>query len=444
MNPLEVIAKKQAGLELGTEEIAGIIEGYTLGSVPDYQMSALLMAIYFRGMNRRETVDLTRAMIASGRKANFDTLKDRKVDKHSTGGVGDKVSLIVAPIVASLGVPVPMISGRGLVHTGGTLDKLESIPGFSTALTIEEFVQQVKEIGCALIGQSQEIVPADQKLYALRDVTCTVRSIPLVAGSILSKKIAEGAEALLLDVKFGRGAFFPEQSQARELALTLVAIGEELGLEVRALLTDMNQPLGRAVGNWLEVWECLQVMTGQGDTPDLLELSLAEAALMLMLAGHAPDYTSAQKTASQALESGAAHKKFFEIVRRQKGDARFVEDPSGYPEASCIRTLSSEISGQVQELDARAVGRAAVELGAGRKHRDDDIDYSAGIILHKKRGDEVEQGESLATLYSSSDDKIEGVIPTIRNAYKIGKEPPKSKPLIVSEISNGGESPWTY
>jgi len=438
-----LIARKQAGLELSSAEIEDLIHGYTSGAVQDYQMSALLMAIYFQGMTFRETADLVKAMVASGQKVDLSLVPGRKVDKHSTGGVGDKISLIVAPIVASCGVPVPMISGRGLGHTGGTLDKLESIPGFTTHLTVDQFVRQVGEIGCALIGQTNEIVPADCKMYALRDVTSTVRSLPLIAGSILSKKIAEGADALLLDVKFGSGAIFVQLSDARKLALLLVAIGEELGLEVRALLTDMDQPLGQAVGNWLEVLECLQVMRGEARPTDLVEMSLAEAAIMLLLGGKASDYQAAHKMASDALTSGRAIDKFIQISRWQKADVRYLENPSLYRKAGCSRVIAASKGGYIGRVDALAIGHASVSLGAGRKQKEDRIDYTSGVFLHHKRGDKVDVGESLATLHAANAQKIESILPAVSAAFEISDTPPDPRPLIHSEITHSGEELWS-
>lgn len=444
MNPLEIIAHKQEGRELSAEEIKAVIEGYVLDSVPDYQMAAFLMAVFFQGMSQEETIHLIKAMIASGKRAEFKNVSGRKVDKHSTGGVGDKISTLVAPIVASLGIPVPMISGRGLGHTGGTLDKLESIPGFTTSLSIRDFERQVEEIGCALIGQSEEIVPADLKMYALRNATNTVRSIPLVTASILSKKIAEGIDALLLDVKFGRGAFFQELHEARELAENLVATAEALGLKATALLTNMDQPLGRAVGNWLEIRECLEIMTGKVDAPDVLDLSLTEAALMQILAGAETDYHSARGKAARALESGAAYRKFLEIAKRQKADIRVTEDRTKSMEPPCSHTIFSPASGYLQELDALVIGRVAVKLGAGRQSIGEVVDHLAGLILHKKVGDKVNVGEPLVTLYASSDEEFEGISSTILGAYRIGPELPESKPLIHSEISTQGERPWVH
>jgi len=432
---IEIIASKQAGRELTPEQIAEFVQGAARGSVPDYQLSALLMAIYFQGMSRAETTALTRAMADSGVRVDLSSVPGRKVDKHSTGGVGDKVSLVAAPLAAALGVPVPMMSGRGLGHTGGTLDKLESIPGFTTRLTVDQFVRQVAEIGCALIGQSEALVPADRKLYALRDVTSTVHSLPLITASILSKKIAEGTDALLLDVKFGRGAVFPEPDQARRLARTLVETGSGLGLHVEALLTDMDQPLGRAVGNWLEVLECRRIMRGEDDAPDLKDLCLAQAARMLVLGGRAEDDASARALAQAALDDGRAWAKFREIVRRQGGDGRFLDEPDLYPEAACQAVLEADRDGFVAGLDARFIGQAAVHLGAGRRRQDDAIDYTAGIILHRKRGDAVREGEALATLHAADEARLEAVLPAVAEAFEIADTPPPPRPLILERVA---------
>jgi len=442
MNFTDLIARKQAGQELSASEIEAAVQSYSNGIIPDYQMAALLMAIYFQGMSLRETADLTRAMINSGQKMDLTRVLGKKVDKHSTGGVGDKVSLIVAPIVASLGVPVPMISGHGLGHTGGTLDKLESIPGFRTDLSVDEFVRQVADIGCALIGQTADIVPADRKMYALRDVTSTVRSLPLIAGSILSKKVAEGADALLLDVKFGSGAVFSNLDDARKLAQHLVGIGTELGLEVRALLTDMDQPLGMAVGNWLEVVECVQVMKGEARPKDLVELSLAQSALMLMMGQKAQGYRSAYQLAEAALDSGKAWSKFAEITRRQGGDIRYLENPALYRKAGVSRTIKADKAGFIAKLEALAIGQAAVSLGAGRRQKEDRIDYTAGILLRCRIGDRVAQGDPIATIYSAGEEKIKAVMPALVAAFGISQEPPAPRPLILSMITPDGESIW--
>ncbi len=442
MSMIEIISRKQSGSELDTEQIREFISEYTEGRIPDYQASALLMAIYYQGMSVRETVDLTRAMIDSGKRTQHAKIQGIKVDKHSTGGVGDKTSLLIAPIVSSLGVPVPMISGRGLGHTGGTLDKLESIPGFTTALTYKEFERQVEEIGCALIGQTSEIVPADQKLYALRDVTCTVKSIPLVTASILSKKGAEGANALLLDVKFGRGAFFTELDSTRELANSIVTIGSELGLKVVALLTDMNQPLGSAIGNWLETRECIQIMQGNCYPDDLVQLTLAESAMMLLMAAKAADYEEGYHLAEEALKSGKSYDKFIEIARRQKADSRYIEDTTLYPKSHIREVIEADQDGYVHQLDALALGKSAVTLGAGRLKKEDTLDYSAGFIVHKKIGDKVTSGEPLITMFASSYKKIEAVTQVVSDAFKIQADSPTIMPLINSSISSQGETPW--
>jgi pyrimidine-nucleoside phosphorylase len=442
MNAIEIISRKQAGTELSADEIREIVFGYTRGEVPDYQMSAFLMAVYFQGMTQRETGDLVRTMTASGRRADLSNIPGRKVDKHSTGGVGDKVSLVVAPLVASLGVPIPMISGRGLGHTGGTLDKLESIPGFTTTLSVAQFIRQVADLGCALIGQTDEIVPADRKMYALRDVTSTVRSLPLIAGSILSKKLAEGAQALMLDVKFGRGAIFDNVAEARSLAKYLVDIGSETGLEITALLTDMDQPLGYAVGNWLEVRECLDLMRGTAAAPDLKELCLVQAAIMLTLGERAENYTEGRALAESALHSGSAFLKFVEIAHRQQAEVRFLENPDLYPTANANRVLEAKRNGYVSDLNALSIGQAAVSLGAGRMRKEDPVDYTAGIILHRKRGDYAEKGQPLATLFGATVDRIASVAAAVEAAFTIEDTPPASRPLILSRLTINGEENW--
>jgi pyrimidine-nucleoside phosphorylase len=444
MNTVDLINKKQAGGELTTGEIQYLIDGYTYSKIPDYQIAALLMAIYFQGMTHRETIDLVRIMVESGKTAHHNQSPFVKVDKHSTGGVGDKVSLLVAPIAASQGVPVPMISGRGLGHTGGTLDKLESIPGFSTRLSLRAFEIQVAEIGCALIGQTDEIVPADQKMYALRDVTATVRSIPLITSSILSKKIAEGVDALLLDVKFGSGAVFQSLEGARQLAGNLVRIGTESGLEVRALLTDMSQPLGQAVGNWIEVRECLDIMTGKAAPDDLVKISLAQAAIMLILGKKAVDYDEGLKIARQAVESGAALNKFVEIAKCQQADTSYLENPDKYTAPAYQKDITADDDAYIANVDALTVGLAAVELGAGRRRKEDSIDYTAGIYLHKKRGDRVAKGDILATLYTSMEEINQPILSSVSDAFRFSKEPPASQPLIVSELSVEGEKHWNH
>ncbi|MBU0517704.1 thymidine phosphorylase [bacterium] len=442
MNTVSLIKKKQAGNSLTSEEVAYLVSGFARAEIPDYQMAAFLMATYFQGMSRAETVELTRAMIASGDSADLSSIAGIKVDKHSTGGVGDKVSLIVAPIAAACGVPVPMISGRGLGHTGGTLDKLESIPGFSTQMSMQEFEKQVAEIGCALIGQTDRIVPADRKMYALRDVTGTVQSIPLICGSILSKKVAEGIDALVLDVKYGHGAVYQEVDGARELAHNLVEIGEGLGLQVVALLTDMNQPLGNAIGNWLEVKECLDILKGSQSSPDLLELSLIISALMLKLGGISEDDQICRQTAEKAITDGSAFDKFVQICQQQGADVSFLNDPATYPSATAQVDFAAQQSGYLSEVNALVIGQAAVELGAGRKTKEDEIDYTAGIILHKKRGGRVEKGEPLLTICAQQKSLIDAVLPELKNAFQYVDAPLQPKPLILSMIDRNGENPW--
>jgi len=443
MNTVSLIKKKQAGEELTPEEVVHLVSGFTEGRIPDYQMAAFLMATYFQGMTRTETVELTRAMIASGDRADFSSVTGIKVDKHSTGGVGDKVSLIVAPIVAACGVPVPMISGRGLGHTGGTLDKLESITGFSTRLSMKQFERQVAEIGCALIGQTDRIVPADRKMYALRDVTGTVQSMPLICSSILSKKVAEGIDALVLDVKYGHGAVYQEVEEARTLAHNLVDIGTGLGLNVVALLTDMNQPLGKAVGNWLEVRECLDILSGSQESPDLLELSLIIASLMLKLGGISDDLQICRQKAEAAISNRSAHQKFVEICRTQGADDSILLRPDTYPESPIIYDLRAERSGYLSDINALTIGLAAVELGAGRKVQEDVIDYSAGIIVHKNYGDSVEKDDVLLTIHAKNQSSIDAVLPDLRTAFQYSNVPVKPRPLVLSLIDKDGEKPWS-
>jgi pyrimidine-nucleoside phosphorylase len=444
VSAVDLISHKQAGVELSSDEIREMVMGYTTGEIPDYQMSAFLMAVYFRGMTKRETADLVHIMTRSGRTVDMSAIPGRKVDKHSTGGVGDKTSLVVAPLVAALGVPVPMMSGRGLGHTGGTLDKLESIPGFTVTLSPEETARQVQEIGCALIGQTDEIVPADRKMYALRDVTSTVKSNGLIAGSILSKKLAEGAQALLLDVKFGRGAIFSEVDEARNLARHLVDIGTEVGMEVIALLTDMDQPLGQAVGNWVEVRECVQLMRGETEAPDLKELCLVQAAFMLELGGKARDYQEGRQMAASGLNSGQAFDKFVQIARRQKADVRFLEKLELYPQAAASRVIEAPRGGYIVDLNALLIGQAAVKLGAGRLRQEDSVDCTAGIMLHHKRGDRVEKSQPLATIYASSEARLEAVLAVVSSAFSVADEPPLLRPLIISKITKNGEEMWPY
>ncbi|MDZ7332352.1 MAG: thymidine phosphorylase [candidate division KSB1 bacterium] len=430
MNIEQLIVKKRDGSHLSEAELKSIIDGYVAGLVPDYQMAALLMAIYFQGMSIEETQALTKLMVQSGRTVDFSHLDRMPVDKHSTGGVGDKVSLVLAPLAAAAGVAVPMMSGRGLGHSGGTLDKLESIPGFRTQLSLTEFVQQVEKIGLAMIGQTDEIVPADKKIYALRDRTGTVPSIPLVVASILSKKIAEGAKALVLDVKTGRGAFFSSFDRANQLAETFISIAKSFGLPTTAMMTAMDQPLGYAVGNWLEVKEAIDTLHGGGPN-DLVEITLALTAEMLRLAGK-PIHHSDQL--QFLLANGAAYNKFIEMVTAQGGDISVVENPARYPFSQYHETVLSTKSGYVHEINALKIGLLSMELGAGRAKIGDPIDPTAGIVLCHKVGDRVERGEPLAEIYHSKVMNAEQIEHALRSAIEIDEAPCQVPRLILGSI----------
>jgi len=413
----DIIAAKRDGAELSDQDIRALVRGYVDGDVPDYQMSAFLMAAYIRGMTFAETTALTRAMIDSGATLDLSSIPGIKVDKHSTGGVGDKTTLVVVPAVAACGLRVPKMSGRGLGFTGGTLDKLESIPGFTTALSQDRLVRQVAEIGAALAGQTPDIVPADKKIYALRDVTATVDSIPLIAASIMSKKIACGADVILLDVKVGSGAFMKTVDNARELARTMIAIGEGLGRKVGAALTDMSQPLGRAVGNALEVREAIDALHGSGPA-DFAGLCVELAARLLNLAGTA-SLDECRRQAERTILSGAALAKFGEIVRVQGGDLRVLEDTSLLPKASITHAVKSDAAGAVSAIDAAQIGVAASILGAGREKKEDVINPAVGIVVEKKIGDRVEFGEPLATIHADDPARISQAESMIRKAYTL-------------------------
>jgi len=417
MRTQDIIAAKRDGAELSDQDIRALVRGYVSGAVPDYQMSAFLMAAYLRGLSFAETTALTRAMIDSGGTLDLSSIPGVKVDKHSTGGVGDKTTLVVVPAVAACGLRVPKMSGRGLGFTGGTLDKLESIPGFTTALSQDRLVRQVAEIGAALAGQTPDIVPADKKIYALRDVTATVDSIPLIAASIMSKKIACGADVILLDVKVGSGAFMKTVDNARELARTMIAIGEGLGRKVGAALTDMSQPLGRAVGNALEVREAIDALHGSGPA-DFAGLCVELAARLLNLAGTA-SLDECRRQAERTILSGAALAKFGEIVRVQGGDLRVLEDTSLLPKASITHAVKSDAAGAVSAIDAAQIGVAASILGAGREKKEDVINPAVGIVVEKKIGDRVEFGEPLATIHADDPARISQAESMIRKAYTL-------------------------
>lgn len=437
MTAREIIQKKRDGKTLTESEINFFIHAYLSDKIADYQMSALLMAIYFQSMSFDETVTLTRIMRDSGEVVDWSHLPGAKVDKHSTGGVGDKVSLILAPLVAAAGVYVPMISGRSLGHTGGTLDKLESIPGLRTRLPIPRFKKLVEEIGTCLIGQTEEICPADRRIYALRDATATVQSIPLICGSILSKKLAEGIDALVLNVKVGNGAIFEDAGAAEKLATHLVRTAAAFNLRTVALLTDMSQPLGAAVGNWVEVCEAIDVLKG-GGPQDVRRVTLALGALMLKLAGKTKDLQSGVARLRPLLDHGAAWQKFLEIVKSQGGDRSFVERPEKYPAPKHHREVKAETEGYITAINAREIGRLCMLLGAGRRTIEDKIDYAAGMFIHKKIGDRVRHREPLVTLQNSGqppDDEFER---SIRVCFTLGSHPVMAPTLIQKLLDVNG------
>jgi pyrimidine-nucleoside phosphorylase len=433
MRAVDIIRKKRDGQALDRAEIEAFVTGATSGAWPDYQVSALLMAVVLRGMSSAETAALTAAMVHSGVTLDLSDLPGPKVGKHSTGGVGDKASLVLAPLAAACGVVVPKMSGRGLGHSGGTLDKLEAIPGFRVNLSLGEFRAALGRVGCVLIGQTAEIAPADQKLYALRDVTATVESIPLISASIMSKKIAEGIDALVLDVKTGRGAFMKNRPAARRLAESLVAIGRANGVRTRALLTAMDQPLGRAVGNALEVIECLETLKGKGPK-DLETLSVTLAARMLRLGGIAATDAEAEEKVREALTSGRGLAKFREMIVQQGGDARVVDDYGRLPSAPHRALARAERAGYLTGLDAERIGRATVALGAGRDHVTDMIDPAVGVICLVKAGAVVRPNDPLVELHYRDASRLEAALPLVRQACQVREEPPLAEALILEEI----------
>jgi pyrimidine-nucleoside phosphorylase len=438
MRAVDIIRRKRDGGELTAQEIAFLIEGYCRGDVPDYQMSAFAMAVLFRGMTAEETAELTLAMARSGSQLDLSGIPGIKVDKHSTGGVGDKTTLIVAPLAAAAGVPVAKMSGRGLGHTGGTIDKLESIPGFRTELAPEAFFRQVREIGLAVAGQSGDLAPADKKLYALRDVTATVESVPLIASSVMSKKIASGADAIVLDVKTGGGAFMKTQEDAERLAEAMVAIGRLVGRETAAVISDMDQPLGRAIGNALEVREAIAALRGEGPE-DLTSLCLTLAAHMAVLGGKAGSVGEARALLERKLASGEALEKFRLFVAAQGGDPAVVDDPDRLPGAPLRIAVKAEREGYVRRIDAEKLGLAAMLLGAGRAVKDAPIDHSVGAVLARKLGDRVGAGEPLAELHAAREGPAEGeALRLAAEAFEIGDEPPSMRPLILSVVTADG------
>ncbi len=433
-----LIERKRDGGALSAEEWSALIAAYTEGRVPDYQLSALLMAVVFRGLERHELAALTDAMIASGDRLSFDGWNTPRIDKHSTGGVGDKVSLILAPLVAACGVAVPMMSGRGLGHTGGTLDKLEAIPGFKTGLSLAEAKAQVMKIGCALIGQTPEIAPADKRLYALRDVTATVEAIPLIAASIMSKKLAEGLTGLVLDVKHGSGAFLPPTEKGLELAKTMIALGEDRGCPTVALLTAMDRPLGRACGNALETEEAILSLRGEGPE-DLMEVTYALGVEMLLQAKVETTAKKARKKLESVLGSGLAAEKFEQIIEAQGGNPKAVEDPSVMPQAGAVEVFMAPATGVVQRVDPRIIGRAVVQLGGGRTKVEDTVDPTVGFVITVKPGDKVLAGEPIASVFARDPAGIKLGFDALTQAIVVGdKLKEKPLPLISHRVTKTG------
>ena len=435
---IDVIRKKRDGGELSRYEIEFLVNAYTHDRIPDYQVAAWLMAVVLCGMTRAETAALTDAMLRSGEVLDLSSLPARKVDKHSTGGVGDKTSLVLAPLAAAAGIAVPMISGRGLGHTGGTLDKLEAIPGFNVNLSVTQFRSVLETGGCAMIGQTSEIAPADRKLYALRDVTGTVESPYLICASIMSKKLAEGVDALVLDVKTGSGAFMKSEKDAAFLAELMVETGERMGKQVVALITDMDQPLGNMIGNALEVVEVIEVLRGAGPD-DLRELCLELAAWMLHLGGISSSVVEGKQRSEQLLASGIAFEKFRQMVKLQGGDVSSIDDPKKLPQARQIMTIFSPRNGQVTSVQCEQVGTACVILGGGRERKEDAVDPAVGIVLHKKVGETVAAGEPLATIHYNSADRGTRAKDLIEASYQISDLPGEKRPLIHRVIAKSGD-----
>lgn len=432
MRMVDIIEKKRDGFSLNKEEINFFINGYTNGSIPDYQASALAMAIVLKGMNKEEIGDLTDAMMHSGDTIDLSSIKGIKVDKHSTGGVGDKTSLVLGPLVASCGAKLAKMSGRGLGHTGGTLDKMESIPGMRINLSEEEFVNQVNKIGMSIIGQTAQIDPADKKLYALRDVTGTVESIPLISSSIMSKKLASGSDCILLDVKFGSGAFMKTIEKAKELARTMVDIGDYLNRDTRAIITDMEEPLGMAVGNALEVKEAIATLQGNGPK-DLVDLVTYAGAIMLEQAKIVSNFEEGEKRIKQAIEDGSGFNKLLEFVSAQGGDVSFIKDPSKFKVAENIIPVYSSSTGYVEKIDSLLIGVSAMKLGAGRETLVDTIDMAAGIVLNKKVGDKVNKGDVLCYLHTNKDE-YESIAKDVLSSFKLSSNLVNVHPIVYDYI----------
>jgi pyrimidine-nucleoside phosphorylase len=433
MRAVDLIRKKRDSGEHTREEIDFLISGYTRGEIPDYQMAAWLMAAWLRGLNRAEIAGLTESMLYSGEVLDLGDISGKKVDKHSTGGVGDKTSLILAPIVAAGGLSVPMISGRGLGHTGGTLDKLEAIPGFNVNLTLSEFRRVLKECGMGLIGQTAEIAPADKKIYALRDVTATIENVGLICASIMSKKLAEGIDALVLDVKTGSGAFMKREEEAVRLAEVMVETGKRMGKKVVALITDMEQPLGRAAGHSIEVVECIEVLSGRGPA-DLLELSIELSAWMFYLGERTESVEEGRRLAKTMIANGRAKEKFKQGIKLQGGDERVIDEPQRLPAARFHVNVTSPADGYINGTNCEQFGTALAMLGGGREKKEDTIDHAVGIEFRKRIGDRVEKGEPLATIHHNADAKLAEAKSLIAESYQIGESAPSGKRPLIRRI----------
>ncbi len=432
MNTVELIIRKRNGEKLSADEIEFLVDGYSRGKIPDYQFSAFLMAVYYKGMDAEETSNLTRSMLYSGRIIDLSIIKGAKVDKHSTGGVGDKTSLILAPVVAAAGINVPMISGRGLGHSGGTLDKLESIPGFRVDLNLQQYKSVLKKCGAVMIGQTANIAPADKKIYALRDVTGTIESYPLITGSIMSKKLAEGIDGLVLDIKTGSGAFMKTMKEARELAETLIGTAKAFRKKVIGIITDMNQPLGNYIGNWLEVFESVEVLRGK-KVDDLLKVSTALSGAMIYLGGKAGSIEEGVEISKELIKSGEAYNKLLEIVKLQGGDTSYLENLYKYPKSKFNRSVVSSKNGYLKSVNNYEIGMAAMELGAGRMTKEDIIDPKAGIVFHKKVGDYVKRGEVIADLFTDKKSSLDKVNRRIISSLSYSKEKVR-KPKLIRQI----------
>ncbi|MDR0722543.1 MAG: thymidine phosphorylase [Treponema sp.] len=434
MRAVDIIIDKRNGLELSREALQFLIQGYVAGEIPDYQIAAWAMAVFFQGMSPRETADLTEVMLKSGRSLDLSGIAGPFVDKHSTGGVGDKTSLIVAPLIASLGIKDPMMSGRALGHTGGTLDKLEAIPGYRTALQDQEFREILDKTGYAMTGQTKDMVPADRLLYALRDVSGTVESIPLITASILSKKAAEGADALVLDVKYGSGAFMKDPGEAEKLARSLVNTGTVLGKRIIALLTDMDEPLGNMVGNFLEIEESLDCLEGKGPE-DLMEVSLELAARMVVLGGRAGDAAEGRRICEAALASGNPRRLFLENIRCQGGDPKQVMEMRGTYRSNWSAEIRASRDGYISRIDAWKIGHTGILLGVGRNRTEDRVSPTAGVQFHKKRGDRIAQGDPIMTVWAADEASLAAAIPRLEDAVEYAALPPAPRQLVLKEIT---------